>query len=238
MIKILIISILFGMVRSSQVQSPPFLMDASIPLTTCPVPIPLEKMKKCQICEEQDMGTDSVDTECMAIACADELFRLADMMYDQEDYVKAIEYYLKSLEIKKKVHGDAPLPDISTSYNNLGTTYYRQGHYDKAIEFHLKSLEIKKKVHGDAPHSDIAISYTHLGDAYYKQGLYDKAIEYLVEKLDIRLNILERSDDARTISYCGIWISNHWMKLLNNYLKMVEGIYRTLFPNLGRVLVE
>jgi nephrocystin-3 len=63
------------------------------------------------------------------------------------EYDKALEYYFKSLEIKKVVLGKMH-PGYASSLNNIGSTYDRKGEYDKALEYYFKSLEIKKIVLG------------------------------------------------------------------------------------------
>jgi len=55
------------------------------------------------------------------------------------DYEKALAYFLKSLEIRKKVLGELH-PAYATSLNNIGSTYKSKGDYGKALEYFSKSL--------------------------------------------------------------------------------------------------
>ncbi|CAF4002337.1 unnamed protein product [Rotaria sp. Silwood1] len=60
------------------------------------------------------------------------------------DYLKALEFYEKDLEITKKtlppIH-----PDLTISYNNIGLLYDDMGKYSKALEFHETPLAIRQK---------------------------------------------------------------------------------------------
>ena len=70
----------------------------------------------------------------------------------------ALDYYLTSLELQKKIYPNAEShPVIAMTYNNIGLAYNSLGNYKKAIESLEKSLEILKKVYGDEiAHPDIA----------------------------------------------------------------------------------
>ena len=65
---------------------------------------------------------------------------------DLGDQKKAVDYYVKALEITKKSLPENH-PDLATSYNNLGIANSRFGDQKKAVEYIEKALEIKKKVY-------------------------------------------------------------------------------------------
>lgn len=62
---------------------------------------------------------------------------------DQGDYNKAVEYYLKSLEIIKEL-GDNK--GMSACYTNIGNVHFCQGNYDSAIKYYLSHWESKNNL--------------------------------------------------------------------------------------------
>ena len=68
---------------------------------------------------------------------------IGSVHYSQREYVKALEWYNKSLTIRLTVYRDSNHPDIATSYSNIGTVYESQGEYVKAMECHNKSQAIR-----------------------------------------------------------------------------------------------
>ena len=104
---------------------------------------------------------------------------LGSIYLNWNDYAQAIEYFEKSLAIRKEngdMHGTAIL------YNNLGVVYERQGNYDKALEYHRQSFEIEKEI-GDI--YGLAISHTNLGLILCRKGDYHEALHHLEEAVDI-----------------------------------------------------
>ena len=63
--------------------------------------------------------------------------------YFKGNYERALEYYSKSLAIRKKL---ADKKGMGTSYGNIGNIYDDQGNYEKALEYHSKSLSIEKEL--------------------------------------------------------------------------------------------
>jgi predicted enzyme related to lactoylglutathione lyase len=105
-------------------------------------------------------------------------------VYDKiGDYNKALEFYEKALNIRKKVLGTEH-PNTATSYNNIGSTYDSMGDYNKALEFYENALNIREKVLG-TEHPDTATSYNNIGGVYDSMGDYNKALEFYEKTLQI-----------------------------------------------------
>ena len=86
------------------------------------------------------------------------------------DYKRTEEYYKKSINILKQIHGENDHPLIATGYNNLGGVYNSQGDIIIAEEMLTKALEQRLRIFGnDTPHEHIASSYNNLGMFYYIQ---------------------------------------------------------------------
>jgi len=81
--------------------------------------------------------------------------------------VKALEYYLQSLEFN---------PENYYSLNNSAERYWENGDKEKALEFFNKAIEVAQKF---KDRSTLAYIYKNLGEAYTELGQTDTAINYL-----------------------------------------------------------
>jgi len=149
------------------------------------------------------------------------------------EYSKALEYYEKSLEIRKKTL-PANHPDLATSYNNIGLVYRSMGEYSKALEYYEKSLEIRKKTL-PANHPDLATSYNNIGLVYRSMGEYSKALEYYEKALEIRKKTLPANHPSLATSYNNIGLvydsMGEYSKALEYYEKSLEIKKETLPAN-------
>ena len=96
-------------------------------------------------------------------------------MKDLGKYDQAIEYYERSLEMRKQIYGDMPHPDVADSLNNLGNALKDLGKYNQAIEYYERSLEMKKQIYGDKPHPNMADSLNNLGVVLKKKRRHRKS---------------------------------------------------------------
>lgn len=87
-------------------------------------------------------------------------FKLAMLNYEEGNYDKAEEYYLKSLK--------ADRPEFFPNYKNLGLTYMRKGETVKAIAMLEKALEYQ-----DDSGAKVTLAYL-----YSQVGNIEKALEY------------------------------------------------------------
>ncbi|MCK8523805.1 tetratricopeptide repeat protein [Aquimarina sp. D1M17] len=85
-------------------------------------------------------------------------------------HTKAIDYYLKALEIFKTYNDSLLISDV---YHNLGMAYRHRKNHDKAIAFYKKSIEIKKNIkdtHG------LGAGYNMMGVSYRQSNKLDSAL--------------------------------------------------------------
>ncbi|CAM2709760.1 unnamed protein product [Rotaria socialis] len=118
------------------------------------------------------------------------------------EYLAALSYQEKSLQIRKKVLPPVH-PDFAESYSNIGVIYYEMGEYSKALEFQEKSLQIRKKALPSA-HPDLAESYNNIGVIYNEMGEYSKALEFQEKSLQIRKKALPPTHPGLAESYNNI----------------------------------
>ena len=107
-----------------------------------------------------------------------------NLLQEVGNYGEAMEYYTKTLEINKIIHGEMHSA-TAASYSKLGEIYHRRANYKEAIEFYSKSLEINRVIYGEQ-HSTIANLYESIGCVHDELGEYIKAQEMYDKSLEIR----------------------------------------------------
>jgi tetratricopeptide (TPR) repeat protein len=112
-------------------------------------------------------------------------------------YTKALEYFEKSLLIKKK--GDDVKVEGLT-LNNIGSVYKTLGQYDRALEYFERSLQVKRKI-GDVKNE--ADTINTIGEVYRSLGQYTKALEYCEKSLQMSKKIRDRGGEAGSLGNIG-----------------------------------
>ncbi|CAF3360919.1 unnamed protein product [Rotaria sp. Silwood2] len=100
--------------------------------------------------------------------------QLGCIQNNQGEYEKAIEYYIKALEICRDAL-PSDHPDLAASYNNIGEVYRNMSDYSKALSFYEKAFEIHRKIL-PPNHPDLATSYNNFGALYRNMGDNSKAL--------------------------------------------------------------
>lgn len=105
--------------------------------------------------------------------------KIAFIYWENENLFEAIDYFLKSAEINKKIEN---YNDIKAIYSNIGVLYTDMEQLDKALEYFNLSLETRRKIgkREEICSGLIDVSYIQLA-----QGEHDKAIETLLEALEV-----------------------------------------------------
>ncbi len=110
--------------------------------------------------------------------------KVGDTYLLQKDSLKALEYYLKTIDICEKIQ-IPPHQDTALLYNNVGNIYFFQGNYPKALEYYFNALDIREKVFGTDNAKTVA-TYQNIGSAYYRQKDYQNALRYYHKVAEIR----------------------------------------------------
>jgi len=126
------------------------------------------------------------------------------------DYIYAIEYYKKSLEIRLELQDKR---GTAASLNNIGSIYRNQGDDAKALQFFLESLKLKEEL-GDK--KGIANSMLGIGNVLKEQENYSGALEYFQKSYDIRVEIGDKKGMANSVLSIGniYWLSKDYDKAL------------------------
>ena len=110
------------------------------------------------------------------------------------EHQRAIEFFTKSLAIRKEVYQDIN-PDVANSFENLGIAYYKLGDNVKAIANFGQSLELRKALFPE-PNPDVAWTLHNLGATNIRQGEDAKAFSTIIGNEEILF-------PTRSFFYCG-----------------------------------
>ena len=120
-----------------------------------------------------------------------EFFSIAHNYYDKSDYVKALDYFQRSLEISKEI-GDKPL--IARNCNRIGAVHFDKGDYNEAEFFIEKSLfihkELGEEIHASLTTAHLYLCYKILDKEYDKNELNNFIKNFNVEDIHYRDNFI------------------------------------------------
>jgi signal transduction histidine kinase len=100
---------------------------------------------------------------------------IANVLYNQEKYLEALEIYKESAEQYRKLELYAQ--EIS-ALNNVGITYTQMKDYSSALKFLLKAHSLNKKFNDKAVQASICLD---IAEAYLKMNILEKVAEFLQE---------------------------------------------------------
>ena len=114
---------------------------------------------------------------------AESLNLIGNEYYDIADYKTALDYYEKTLKMRKNILGEYH-PEIATCYHNIGASNDALGHHEKAVSSYEQALSVLWKLDlEDTP--EIARTYNNLGETYNRLGEYNKSLELHYKSLKI-----------------------------------------------------
>lgn len=134
---------------------------------------------------------------------AEKYYNQGNNFYKKMMYSKAIEFYLKSLELDE---------DYLEVYNALGSCYQQMQEWDKAIECFQKIINSQEK------NFDYEKIYKNIGCVYLYKNDYENAILFLKKVLEINPSNLE---SYLNISRVFQKLEN-WEQSILNYQRVVE----------------
>ncbi|MFO7842558.1 MAG: tetratricopeptide repeat-containing sensor histidine kinase, partial [Bacteroidales bacterium] len=144
---------------------------------------------------------------------------------------KALDYYLKSLEIDVNNNFSA---GQASAYNNIGTAYDKKGEKRKALEYYRRALEINKELNNQ---EGIAIALNNIGLIQIDLGDYSNAQEYLNQALKINEERNNTADIANNYNNLAkLYIEKKAYDIAKDYLKKSIKMAGTV--NAKEVLIE
>lgn len=115
---------------------------------------------------------------------------------------KALEYFLKSLEMRKMMFDDRDHLKIAQSLHSIGLMYGKMKQQEKSLEFKLKSCEMKKRLlFGDQKrdHEEIVKSLVSVGFSYSKLDQHERSLEFRLEAHEMLKRLLGDDKDHEEI---------------------------------------
>ncbi|MGZ3932336.1 MAG: tetratricopeptide repeat protein [Bacteroidia bacterium] len=103
------------------------------------------------------------------------------------NFIKAIEYYQKSLKIREELNDQE---GISGSLGNIGSIYIELGQYEKALEYQLKCLKIFQSLNNSRSTASV---YNNLGIIYVQLQDHEKALEYSKSALQLYKDLNDKN---------------------------------------------
>lgn len=99
--------------------------------------------------------------------------------YLEEDYINALKYKIKELQLHQKNQNDTL---ISKAYERLAMIYYRVGNYKLSTDYFVKALSFFEQMNDSAMTAQIC---SNLANVYTRIKNYNKALKYQFLSLDI-----------------------------------------------------
>lgn len=140
------------------------------------------------------------------------------LYYYQGNYIEALRYYSKALEIFSSIKDKE---QIAATLNNIGLVYHEQSNYPKALEYYFKSLKIEEEL-GDK--ISVAITFGNIGIIYDEQSNYSKALMYYFKALQIAEELDFKELQANTLMNIGVVYRSqlNYSEALKHYFKALK----------------
>lgn len=114
--------------------------------------------------------------------------RIARVRFLTKDYLAAVEYYRKSLQIGYRVEGEIS-QNVSINYYNLSNAYLQLEEIDSAEVYIQKSLEISKKLFGADAEENFHTVASLYAAIKLEKGEIDVAADYARQAIDASISV-------------------------------------------------
>ncbi|HAS42089.1 MAG TPA: hypothetical protein DCS93_16530 [Microscillaceae bacterium] len=162
----------------------------------------------------------------------------------QGNYVNALAYYLRALNIFENERQEVVVKDLSFVLSNIAGVYYQRGYFERALKYQLNALKLQENFHDQA---GIGASLDQIGSIYAGQKMFVKALENYNHSLNIHKK-LDNNQVAISKNLCNIgqvyFMQNKYAQALDFYKRAFELIanqraHKTteadLLENIGKV---
>lgn len=124
---------------------------------------------------------------------------VSSLFYREGDFISAIRYSFKSLDIINTMYGDEN-PISADIYDNIGVMFFELYQLEKALEYLKKSLEIKEKIYSDND-LKMAPTYNNLAEVYDKLKEYEKSELYFEKAISVYVEWLGEENLSTANTY-------------------------------------
>jgi signal transduction histidine kinase len=141
--------------------------------------------------------------------------------YRLGDYATCEEYYLHSMDLRKK---DKNEKGVAACLGKLGALYQKKGNLDKALECQLECLKIQEKYNNKG---NIALTYNNIAVIHSNQRNFRKAIDYSRKAMEINLSLPNKTGlmgNYNTLSsaYAGLKRYDSALLLLDSVVSLAD----------------
>lgn len=130
-----------------------------------------------------------------AIAKANQL--IADYYRNEEEFLKAKEFYFKAYDLDKEL---SDTTGMSSAANYIGMMNANMGAYADALTYYMMSLRLNEQRKDLLA---IAISYNNIGNINDLLGQYDDALNFYFKSLQLKQQTNNQSGVANTLNNIG-----------------------------------
>jgi tetratricopeptide (TPR) repeat protein len=165
------------------------------------------------ICE----STKDIDQNLLATSYSN----LAVIYRTLINYEQAEVYFLKSIELEKKISTNETIA-LAVSFNQIAGLYQNLSKYKDAEFYYLEAVRIFEKINGDN-HIRNCPSYNNLSGFYFKRGNLKLAKEYQQKSLAIRLAEFGENHPDVAVGY---WWLGTFCKKEEKYQEALDYFYK------------
>lgn len=111
--------------------------------------------------------------------------------YELQEYEKAVESTLKSLQYNKK-NNNISYEQLASDYNNLASIFSQLGDSENALDYYHAALSLALKSKVDDP-NELSYLFYNIGSTYYEQDKKKKAKTYFLKSLNLIAGVINPS---------------------------------------------
>ena len=146
--------------------------------------------------------------------CSNVCFRLGDMYILKEEYEKAKDYFLKSLEYRRQGSSDIL---VINAMRMVASSCVFIGQYDEALDLYLSALKLSYSLEDEIEKQcKVALSKTDIGKVYFYMNEYLLSRISYSEAMEICISLEQATGNelyTDIIAFCRDWIDDIDQKL-------------------------
>lgn len=149
---------------------------------------------------------------------------------------EALDYDLRSLSIRKKLHADAENHiDVANSLNSCGDAFYSLGDNLTALNKFLESLSMWQRLvkSGEQAESiELAQLLNKIGVVYNRMERFEQALDFKLQALELGMKLYSADHKDVANFYNSVGVAYHrlgdFSDAIENYLKSLDMNYRLI----------
>jgi tetratricopeptide (TPR) repeat protein len=126
----------------------------------------------------------------------------------QGDYLQALDYGVKSLNLAKQLESSSDSKTVfagkkgeARAYIYIGNSYNNQGNYPPALTYYNKAVKAKQAINDT---DGVGDATNNVGLVYWSQSNYPVALEYFLKSQNMYILVHDKKGQARTLNNIGL----------------------------------